>query len=319
MESEEKLLHEGLISYISENYQTAKVEFEKLVKIKPSEPSYLLYTGNCELKLKNYEAALDLYNSALKLSPESSFNINYSKGIACFYLNKFVDSRICFTDAIKETKDPKQLGMIFPWMNKLDVELKESGIIDYNSANTKELKIITNWIQNNETITVEITSNQNLNDYLITFNSKEIVIQNKSDEKIKHTMNLTNSIIPDKSSFKINGMKAELSLFKEVPNFNWVTLEVEKAPTNVKSGGYYPSSSKVKKDWSVFDKEYDEGVKQDMKNSGGNEGMWNLFRQIYERADENTRRAMVKSFQTSSGTVLSTSKIYSIYEFSFFT
>lgn len=34
--------------------------------------------------------------------------------------------------------------------------------------------------------------------------------------------------------------------------------------------------------------------------------MNSLFKQIYERADENTRRAMIKSYQTSGGTVLST-------------
>ena len=46
-------------------------------------------------------------------------------------------------------------------------------------------------------------------------------------------------------------------------------------------------------------------LKED-ESKDANEGMMNMFRQIYERSDEKTRRAMIKSFQTSGGTVLST-------------
>ena len=38
----------------------------------------------------------------------------------------------------------------------------------------------------------------------------------------------------------------------------------------------------------------------------GDSALNGLFKQIYERADPDTRRAMMKSYQTSGGTVLST-------------
>ena len=106
-------------------------------------------------------------------------------------------------------------------------------------------------------------------------------------------------------------MKCKLELKKEVENFNWVNLEVNPSDDSLNNPkdkvihGYYPSSSKVKKDWSQLDKEFDEQEKEDALKDG-NEGMWRLFRDIYAKGNEETRRAMIKSFQTSGGTVLST-------------
>ena len=75
-----------------------------------------------------------------------------------------------------------------------------------------------------------------------------------------------------------------------------------------KISGYYPSSSKVKKDWNQIDHEFGKIEKDEtiIGGRGGDQGMMNLFKMIYEQSDENTRRAMIKSFQTSGGTVLST-------------
>src|SRR5689334_6889188 len=66
----------------------------------------------------------------------------------------------------------------------------------------------------------------------------------------------------------------------------------------------YPSSADKKVDW--------DGVEKDVKKAEAEEkpegeaALHKLFQSIYKDADEDTRRAMIKSFQTSGGTVLST-------------
>ena len=66
----------------------------------------------------------------------------------------------------------------------------------------------------------------------------------------------------------------------------------------------YPTSSKQKKDWGKLDKEIEKDLAKEKPE--GDAALNTLFKQIYDRADEDTRRAMIKSYQTSGGTVLST-------------
>lgn len=67
----------------------------------------------------------------------------------------------------------------------------------------------------------------------------------------------------------------------------------------------YPTSSKTgQKDWSKIDKDITKELNQEKPE--GDAALNSLFKQIYERSDEETRRAMIKSYQTSGGTVLST-------------
>jgi suppressor of G2 allele of SKP1 len=58
------------------------------------------------------------------------------------------------------------------------------------------------------------------------------------------------------------------------------------------------------RDWDAIEKE----ILNEEKNEKpvGDEAMNKLFQQIYANASEDTRRAMIKSYQTSGGTVLST-------------
>ncbi len=93
-------------------------------------------------------------------------------------------------------------------------------------------------------------------------------------------------------------MKIELRLKKATGGKTWASLEPKAAPLNARPAAY-PTSNTKKRDWSKNEDADDEKPE-------GDEALNKLFKEIYANATEETRRAMVKSFQTSGGTVLST-------------
>lgn len=89
--------------------------------------------------------------------------------------------------------------------------------------------------------------------------------------------------------------------------------ETKKKPVSPVSGKAVvsdsPTANRVRpyasqRDWVAIERELQK--EEESAKPEGDEALNKLFQVIYSKADENTRRAMVKSFQTSGGTVLST-------------
>ena len=146
----------------------------------------------------------------------------------------------------------------------------------------------------------------------ISFEEETVTLTYK-DQTIK--IELTNKIVPDGSSKSVSAKKIELKLKKAIENVNWMGVEkggeakLLATATPIPQGNAalpsYPTSSKNKKNWDSIDKQITKEESQE-KEPQGDSALNSLFKSIYERSDENTRRAMIKSFQTSGGTVLST-------------
>lgn len=116
---------------------------------------------------------------------------------------------------------------------------------------------------------------------------------------------LWDEILPETAKIILTLTKLEIKIEKKNKQKNWLRLESEEKPKKIavqeiEKPPSYPTSSIYKKDWSKLDRELEEELGKDKDEDALN----GLFRQIYQNADENTRRAMIKSFQTSNGTVL---------------
>eukprot|EP00879_Flechtneria_rotunda_P009516 GHRR01009960.1.p1 GENE.GHRR01009960.1~~GHRR01009960.1.p1 ORF type:complete len:298 (+),score=146.14 GHRR01009960.1:507-1400(+) len=112
--------------------------------------------------------------------------------------------------------------------------------------------------------------------------------------------------------------KVEIAMVKEQANISWPTLEksgkgmavpaasVAAAAVPAESQGaprLYPSS-KGPKDWSKVEAEVKQLEEKGELEDG--DPLNNFFKKIFGQGDEDTRRAMMKSFVESNGTVLST-------------
>ncbi|VDN96662.1 unnamed protein product [Rodentolepis nana] len=161
------------------------------------------------------------------------------------------------------------------------------------------------WYQTDSAVYVSVLrKGVDSNALHIDFDSKSVIIS-INGETINR-INLAHSIDPSKSSFKCTSMKIELKLAK-TESFQWnclegvdsmASLKVIDAPAATPSDGDKSKAAKSTRNWDAVAKEADEIEEGDPLN--------NLFQKIYSEADENTRRAMMKSFVESNGTVLST-------------
>eukprot|EP00927_Polykrikos_kofoidii_P065646 TRINITY_DN61376_c0_g1_i1.p1 TRINITY_DN61376_c0_g1~~TRINITY_DN61376_c0_g1_i1.p1 ORF type:complete len:415 (-),score=102.36 TRINITY_DN61376_c0_g1_i1:81-1286(-) len=127
-----------------------------------------------------------------------------------------------------------------------------------------------------------------------------------SDEEYSLELDLGGEIDPEKCRIEVSKVKVEVVLAKRNFGEQWKDLELVKELEKVLSPEQpaYPTSSSQKKDWGRIDRDIEEELKNEKPE--GDAALNKLFKEIYDRADDDTRRAMNKSFQTSGGTVLST-------------
>jgi len=96
---------------------------------------------------------------------------------------------------------------------------------------------------------------------------------------------------------KVTSKKVEIYLTKADPSIVWDAIE-EVTNEKISVAKAQPSNAYAK-DWNTIVEELNENEKSEANPD-------DLFKKIFADASDDQRRAMMKSYQTSGGTVLST-------------
>lgn len=125
-------------------------------------------------------------------------------------------------------------------------------------------------------------------------------------------------VIPEKSTFNVLPSKVEIVLVKKNAQINWSALaddgeekisvpqpqqEAQQQTSSSEGAQHPPSHPGTKKNW---DKILSSDEYKDDAKAQGDDALNAVFQQIYANGTDEQRRAMIKSFTESGGTVLST-------------
>ncbi|KHJ32174.1 putative sgt1 and cs domain containing protein [Erysiphe necator] len=218
-----------------------------------------------------------------------------------------------------ESPQSHQSSLLDKENEKSKINVPAEGI---NSA-LPNSKIRHEWYQSNNTVTVEILA-KNTPKETITVNiqerSLEVSFTNTSAQNTCYFAfePLFSKIDISKSSYRATPHKIEISLHKSNSGVKWPSLELSESVSlketlediqdvrndsnDIKTRSQapvYPTSSKTgPKNWdTVIGKEAEED------DADGPDA---FFKMLYRNADPDTKRAMIKSYQESNGTSLST-------------
>ncbi|KAL7107025.1 hypothetical protein ACP275_06G028000 [Erythranthe tilingii] len=326
-------------AFIDDHFELAVDLYTQAIGLSPTTAELFADRAQANIKLRNFTEAVADANKAIEL--DSTMAKTYlRKGVACINLEEYETAKAAletgaslaphdsrFTKLIKEcdehiaeeaAEQPEQLVDKAP----IDVATPNNlpSFVGFSSQGTSTPVSSTKpryrheFYQKPEEVVVTIFAKGiPANSVVVDFGEQilSVTIELPDEEAYHFQPRLFGKIIPMKCRYEVMSTKIEIRLVK-ADTIHWTSLEYSKDVVFVqkavvpsgKQKPTYPSSKPNRVDWDKLEAE----VKKEEKDEklDGDAALNKFFRDIYKDADEDTRRAMSKSFVESNGTVLST-------------
>jgi tetratricopeptide (TPR) repeat protein len=328
----------GHAAFVDEDYEDAIAHYSRAIAADPDSADAFSKRAAAHLRLKRYTEAVSDATVSVKMAPSAKAFAR--KGQASFALGEYEAAKAAFTKALPLLPPAADGRELRRWVRKCDAELAleasppaaaAAASAPVNpaapppaapaapAASADPSRIRHDWYQTHDTVVINVLArNVRAEAVSVDFSETEVDVAIKLDggSEFVHSFALFARVAPGACRYTVSAAKVEIKLAKAAHG-KWEALEgsgdadVSASALNavepVDEALVQPSKrvySGSRKDWDSVETQLKR--EEEEEKPEGEEALNKLFRDIYGRADEETRRAMNKSFQTSGGTVLST-------------
>ncbi|KAH1082876.1 hypothetical protein J1N35_022637 [Gossypium stocksii] len=326
-------------AFIDDHFELALDLYSQAIQLNPKNAELYADRAQANIKLNNLTEAVADANKAIELDPSMS-KAYLRKATACMKLEEYQTAKAAletgatlapgelrFSKLIKECEE-----RIAEETNELPKQMLKE--VTTNSVPAKEVEPVKDapvpmavvappkpiyrheFYQKPEEVVVTVFAKGIPRECVKVDYGEQILsvsIEAPGKDAYHFQPRLFRKIIPEKCRYDVLSTKIEILLAKAEP-IHWASLEfsmevavpqrVNVSSVSANQRPVYPSSKPKRVDWDKIEAQ----VKKEEKDEklDGDAALNKFFRDIYQDADEDTRRAMQKSFVESNGTVLST-------------
>ncbi|KAL5567872.1 hypothetical protein UlMin_024447 [Ulmus minor] len=329
-------------AFIDDHFELAVELYSQAISLNPKNAELYVDRAQAHIKLSNFTEAVADANRAIELEPSNS-KAYLRKGTACIKLEEYQTAKAAleigvslapgdsrYTNMIKECDEhiAEETGEL----TKHSVESSSAPNVSTKEVQPVEIvndqpnhvtvppakpKYKHDFYQKPEEVVLTIFAKGiPANNVVVDFGEQilSISIDVPGGDVYHYQPRLFGKIVPDKCRYTVLSTKIEIRLAKADEQIHWTSLEFSRenpvlqrvvsasVPANQRPS--YPSSKPRRVDWDKLEAEVKKQEKEEKLD--GDAALNKFFREIYQDADEDTRRAMSKSFVESNGTVLST-------------
>ncbi|CAK8532589.1 unnamed protein product [Lathyrus sativus] len=325
-------------AFVEDHFELALELLTQAIQLHPTKPELYADRAQANIKLNNFTEAVADANKAIHLNPSLS-KAYLRKGNACIKLEEYQTAKTALETGASLVADTSRFVNLIEECDRLIAEESYTLPTQEKSTTTQDAtpKVIEPEKDLLEEPIVAVTKPKYRHGFYQTPQEVVVTIFAKGVSKESITVDfgeqilrvnidvlgedayvfqsrLFGKIIPSGCRYEvIMCTKIEIRLAK-AESIHWMSLEFTRettvAPRAIASSvtgtqrPTYPSSKPKRVDWDKLEAQVKKEEKDE--NLDGDAALNKFFREIYHDADEDTRRAMKKSFVESNGTVLST-------------